>query len=245
MSNTEKMRTADMDAETANIMRGREGLVENICKLSASIEVVGTVGFEGKKTIVYGNTYKEQAETGKKVFDKVPAFVGVIVKNISKEDIPYRAVEYRWSDDIMQYIGIEKDMLLKPGCERVLSKRAFVKLMSQPEFSFRASNVFVKPCCNTGKIMKKLEGQIMSVDNINKILDSYTVAYNDTTKSVNEYSFVLKADPKDETVDNMLTFAYLYDDAYIGKLTGTKKKNNSIDKPAINAFRLNEILNSK
>ena len=214
-------------------MAQRDDIMDNLYKLSSALEVVGTIGFDGKKSVGTKKVVKD-GKTIEESLVSIPSLVGVIVKNISNVKVTYKVCKYAWEEDIMTYIGKDIDKTLKPGETAVISKRDFVRILSDPRFSFRAANVIVKGSCATAKILNEQD-----IDT-SKLLDSYAITYTDFTKRVWDYTFVLKKDPANETEEHMETFAYLYNDKYIKKLL--KANVNGIDKLAVNAFKLNTIL---
>lgn len=221
------------DEKTKAVMAQRDDIMNNLYKLSSTLEVVGTIGFEGKKSVATKKVVKD-GKTIEESLVSIPSLVGVIVKNISNVEVTYKVCKYTWEDDIMTYIGKDTDKTLKPGETDVISKRDFVRILSDPRFSFRASNVIVRGSSATAKILNT-----QNIDT-SKLLDSYSIAYTDFSKRVWDYTFILKKDPANETEEHMETFAYLYNDKYIKKLL--KATIEDIDKLAVSAFKLNTIL---
>lgn len=212
---------------------------DKVYSLSDSIEVIDTIGF-GNKNIKYCKPYKDRNGEGGKAIETCPSVVGFVIKNVGKSDIPYRTMEYGFDSNINQYIGIEVDRTLKSGDTAMLSRRYFTMLVSQAKFSFKVKNGIVMCGNTTQKIMKSLIGKDLTVDDRNKLLDSYKFRFDtDTGRRTYDFGIVLGVTGDDIEEKYLKTFAYLLDESKKSR----KKKAPKLDSNVISAFALNEMLN--
>lgn len=145
---------ANIDRAVASLLASDKDLTARLNRLSGSIELVNTYSFSDTGDLVETEpaVYKLDAE-GNKVkgpdnkpivlqkhkVAQVPGIVGLSLKNIGNEAIPYQTEEWTKGQDGL-FTGKVVEKTMKPGETVVIAKRWAGALLSQPEFGCEMAN---------------------------------------------------------------------------------------------------------
>lgn len=114
--------------------------------LSDSIEVLNTLGFSDVGDQIFDKAASEAA--GSRKLAAVGRIVGYIVKNNSKQAIPYTTYQCTKKADGTGYDAQEVQATLAPGKKAILSKRHLIIMASQPAISFKLANAVLRKAPN-------------------------------------------------------------------------------------------------
>lgn len=129
-------KTAELKEEFKKTLSSDPSFKEVHKTLSASLEVVNTLGFGDS-----GNIYvdKSKSTDDQRALAPTSKIVGYAVKNIGKEPIPYTTEVYA-ADAEGKFVGKTVEKVLAPGATAHLTRQFMTVLCAQPAVSFQLAN---------------------------------------------------------------------------------------------------------
>lgn len=168
-----KERTQKLNAALKATLTEDPAFVQKANSLSASVQVVNTLGFgeSGNLVVKEGTTERELAATSK--------IVGYAVQNTGTAEIPYRTETFKKNAEGV-YEGTVVQKVLAPGETIALSRKFMTMFCAIPEISFTLAN---------GKIIRG-PGVVKETD-IDGELEAYYFSFDDKDLKVNDDSIKL------------------------------------------------------
>lgn len=123
--------------------------------LSESVEVINTLGFSDAGDQIFDKEASEAA--GSRKLAPVGRIVGYVVKNNSKQPIPYTTYQCTKKANGEGYDAKEVQATLAPGKTAVVSKRHLIIMAAQPAISFKLANAVLRKAPNQKIVGAKQE----------------------------------------------------------------------------------------